>query len=290
MALTFDIDHEALDITIDAALKEDGAGADVTVDYLGIGEAKVVANILAAAEGIVAGTPVAERVFRRADDRTEFETGCGDGAAVRPGDRIATVRGRAAGVLGAERVALNFLQRLSGIATLTARFAARVQPRGIRILDTRKTTPLLRPLERYAVRAGGGSNHRFNLSDMILIKENHIRAAGGPDALRKRLERSHAGVPVEVEVDSLACLQALLGGPVDRIMLDNFPPDDIRKAIEMVRSHAPAFTPEIEVSGGVTLANIDAYTIDGVDFISIGAVTHSAPAFDISMEVLDDAG
>jgi nicotinate-nucleotide pyrophosphorylase (carboxylating) len=172
-----------LDAIIDEALAEDGAADDCTVSFLRVGGRPVRAHMLASARGVIAGLDVSARVFERADADLSFTRDVSDGDSVNPGDRIAEVSGAAAGVLRAERVALNFLQRLSGIATLTATFVEQVQGTGITILDTRKTTPMMRRLERDAVRAGGGGNHRFNLSDMILIKENHIRAAGGGAAL-----------------------------------------------------------------------------------------------------------
>jgi nicotinate-nucleotide pyrophosphorylase (carboxylating) len=194
-------------------------------------------------------------------------------------------------VLGAERVALNFLQRLTGVATLTSRFVARVAGSSVTILDTRKTTPLWRDLEKYAVRCGGAQNHRRDLKSMVLIKENHIRAMGGPRVLVDALRRAASGTDrpfIEVEVDSPELLEQVLGVRVDRVMLDNFPPQAVRAAVERInrhrRSHARAAL-EVEVSGGVTLDTIQSYAIPGVDFVSVGALTHSAPALPMSLEV-----
>jgi nicotinate-nucleotide pyrophosphorylase (carboxylating) len=278
-----------LDAIIDEALAEDGAADDCTVAFLQLGDRALRAHMLARAAGVIAGVDVASRVFRRVDEEVSFSAKVDDGDRVNPGDLIAQIDGPASGILASERVALNFLQRLSGIATLTAAFVTQVEKTGIRILDTRKTTPLMRQLERAAVRAGGGHNHRFNLSDMILIKENHIRAAGGPSALLKALESTRSEHKVEVEVDSMDLLQALLGAAVDRIMLDNFSPDAIRRAVATItdcRAVHPDFNPQVEVSGGVHLGNVRDYAIAGVDFISVGALTHSAPALDISLEVV----
>lgn len=286
-----DISSEELDVIVDSALAEDGFGRDSTVSVLDLDSTTVSARILARAAGVVAGLDIAVRVFQRAGATAVVDREVQDGASVVAGDRIATVRAGAAVILGAERVALNFLQRLSGIATLTARFVERLRGSGIEVLDTRKTTPLLRKLERYAVRAGGGKNHRFNLSDMILIKENHFRAAGGAGAVRAALSRRRPTVPVEVEVDSPAFLRAMLGASIDRIMLDNFAPDQIVAAISEIKAYQkdhPSFAPEIEASGGINLDNIGDYAIAGLDFVSIGALTHSAPALDISLEVTDD--
>ena len=273
---------------IRSALSEDGADNDRTARYLGLGAQTLHARISARQRGVIAGLGVARWVFEEVDQATEFKAAIGDGDHVDSGDTVATVAGSGPSLLVAERVALNFLARLSGVSTLTARFVERVEGSGVRILDTRKTTPLFRELERYAVRVGGGDNHRFNLMDMILIKENHIRAAGGGKAVIRHLHEEEAPVKVEVEADSLAFVHELLGAPVDRIMLDNFSPQEVREAVASIaafRAKHPDFAPEIEVSGGVDIDNVADYAIDGVDFISIGAITHSAPALDVTMEV-----
>lgn len=268
------------------ALKEDGADDDRTTQYLGLAPRSADAVIVSQASGVIAGVGIARMVFEEIDGRIEFTVGVDDGAAVDVGDIVIGLVGNAGGLLAGERVALNFLQRLSGIATLTSRFVDAARGSGVTILDTRKTTPLHRELERYAVRVGGGTNHRFNLSDMMLIKENHRHALGGMLQIRERLAMQPPDLPVEVEVDSIETLKEIIGAPVDRIMLDNFTPDDVRTAIDMIRGSATRDRrPEIEVSGGIGLHNIEGYLIDGLDFISIGALTHSAPAFDLSMEV-----
>jgi len=206
---------------------------------------------------------------------------------VAAGRSLCRLRGRAASIVSSERTALNFLQRLCGIATHAARFVRAVEGTGVVILDTRKTTPLWRELEKYAVRCGGAQNHRRDLQAMILIKDNHVRAMGGRDELLRRLARGDRPAFVEVEVDSLDFLRALLGAPVDRIMLDNFTPSTVADALSLVRAHRAAHPGrlEIEVSGGITLDNVRAYAQPGVDFISVGALTHSAPAASMSLEV-----
>jgi nicotinate-nucleotide pyrophosphorylase (carboxylating) len=274
------------------ALGEDGYSSDVTTSYLGIGGREVAASIVARAEGIVAGIGVARIVFEEAGGGVVFDPLLADGSPVRDGTVIARIEGRASVILAAERTALNFLQRLSGVATLTAAFVERVGGTGAAILDTRKTTPLLRGLEKYAVRAGGGKNHRLGLSDMVLVKDNHLQVLGGA-RLRDVLAGSAPPVDVEVEVDSLAALRDLLGAPVQRVMLDNFSPGEVAEAVRLIsdyRRDHPVFAPAVEVSGGVDLSNVRDYALPGVDFISIGALTHSAPALDLSLEVTGDAG
>jgi len=274
-----------------AALDEDGVREDATVAFLDPGARVVAADIVAGEPAVVCGVDVAREVFRQVDAATKFDARATDGTRALEGDVLARVEGAAASVLAAERVALNFLQRLTAVATLTSRFVARVAGSGVTILDTRKTTPLWRDLEKYAVRCGGGKNHRRDLRSMVLIKENHIRAVGGPHALLDALRRASLGADrpfVEVEVDSPELLEQVLGARVDRIMLDNFSPDEVRGALERInrhrRSHARAAL-EVEVSGGVTLDTVAQYAIPGVDFISVGALTHSASVIPLSLEV-----
>jgi len=208
-----------------------------------------------------------------------FEVVWGDGSRVQAGEVVANVRGDAHALLEAERTALNFLQRLCGIATLTAKFVDAARG-GITILDTRKTTPGFRALEKYAVRCGGGTNHRQRLDDGILIKDNHKRLAGGVGAAATRAMRQSGGLPVEVEVENLAELDEVLKTGVPRILLDNFTTYDIREAVKRVNGRA-----EIEISGGVTLDRIPELATTGARFVSIGALTHSAPAADLSFEL-----
>jgi nicotinate-nucleotide pyrophosphorylase (carboxylating) len=275
------------------ALREDGAENDVTTSYLGIGGLEIAAEVVARSAGVIAGLDVARLVFEEADRKVRFVARVRDGQRVGGGDVVARVEGRASGVLAAERTALNFLQRLSGVATLTAGFVERLRGTGVVILDTRKTTPLLRRLEKYAVRVGGGGNHRFDLSDMVLVKENHLRALGGIDALRSRFEAERPPASVEVEVESVAMLRSLLGATLDRVMLDNFSPSEVAEAVAMIAEYRrlhPDFSPSLEVSGGVRLDNVRDYALPGVDYISVGALTHSPPALDMSLEVVADDG
>jgi nicotinate-nucleotide pyrophosphorylase (carboxylating) len=285
------VDEEGVRQLVAEALREDGARNDATTAFLGIGARAVAAEVVARSEGVIAGIDVARLVFEEADRTLRFEARARDGARVGPGDVVVRVSGDASGILAAERTALNFLQRLSGVATLTARFVERLRGTGVVVLDTRKTTPLLRRLEKYAVRVGGGENHRFSLSDMVLVKENHIRAAGGIVALKTLLERSGlpADVEVEVEVDSIAMLREIVGARIDRVMLDNFSPAEVTEAVAMIAEHRrlhPDFSPSVEVSGGIHLDNVRDYAVPGVHYISIGALTHSPPALDLSLEVV----
>jgi nicotinate-nucleotide pyrophosphorylase (carboxylating) len=255
---------------------------------LGLASTDVTGDVSAHEKGVVAGTDVARIAFEIMEPRIVFDARVSDGERVARGGCIAAISGSAGAVLSAERVALNFLQRLSGVATLTSQYVEAVSSTGVKILDTRKTTPLSRELERYAVRTGGGHNHRFNLSDMMLVKENHVRSLGGVDRVVTLIKANKPTMRIEVEVDSLSFLDALLGAPVDQIMLENFTPAEVQRAVGTItayRSKHPAFQPAIEVSGGVTLQSVREYAIDGVDFISIGAITHSAPALDISLEI-----
>ncbi len=270
------------------ALAEDAAGNDVTVDFLKIGDQRITARILAVAPGVLCGMDVAEAAFWEMDANIVIDRSMNDGDTLEENRLIAAISGRAGGILSAERVALNFLQRLSGVATLTSKYVEQVSGTGIRILDTRKTTPMMRALEKYAVRTGGGDNHRFDLKDMILVKENHIRAVGGMEALLQLLHREKHSIGIEVEVDSLGFLQEILGAPIQRVMLDNFRPGEVEEAIRTIgafKNNHPGFAVEVEVSGGIHLLNISQYAIPGVDFISIGALTHSAPALDMTIEV-----
>jgi len=278
--------REDIDILVRLALEEDGVDADATIGFLQVQDAVVRAEIVARQDAVVAGMELAQRAFELAGGGARFEARVADAEMVRGGQVLAGIEGPAAAVLGAERVALNFLQRLCGVATLARRFVDRVAGSSVTILDTRKTTPLWRDLEKYAVRCGGAQNHRRDLGAMVLVKENHISALGGSEALVSHLIRQgRTGAFVEVEVDSLAFLDAVLGTPVDRVMLDNFSPEEVARALRHIEAAAGDVRVEVEVSGGVTLANVGDYAIDGVDYISVGALTHSAPAVDLSLEV-----
>jgi nicotinate-nucleotide pyrophosphorylase (carboxylating) len=267
-----------------AALREDlGAepgDMDITTHFIVdpdlVGEARVIAK----QAGVLSGSDAASRVFQVVNPPSEYSALKPDGARIEPGEEAARVVGPLASILTAERTALNFLQRLSGIATLTRRYAdaLAVYP-GVTLLDTRKTTPGLRFLERAAVRAGGGHNHRDGLWDAILIKDNHLAAAGGVSEAINRARR--ARMPVEVEVDTLEQLGEALAAGAETILLDNMTVDLMRRAVEMTAGRA-----KLEASGGMTLEGAVAAAKAGVDRISVGALTHSAPALDLSLEVV----
>jgi nicotinate-nucleotide pyrophosphorylase (carboxylating) len=264
---------------IDQALAEDVGDGDVTTRLLVPAEARGRAVLTQKAAGVLAGLRVAEAVFHRVDPSLRWHAHAPEGEWGEPGVRVAEVAGASRSILTAERVALNFLQRLSGIATLTARYVAAVDGTGASILDTRKTTPGLRVLEKQAVAAGGGVNHRFGLYDAILVKENHAALAGGVgEATRLALARAPGGVTVEVECATLAEVQAAVAAGVARILLDNMAPAELREAVELAGGRA-----ELEASGGITLDTVRAVAETGVDYISVGALTHSAPALDVSL-------
>jgi nicotinate-nucleotide pyrophosphorylase (carboxylating) len=261
------------------ALAEDRGAGDATSAATVARGIRARGTIIAKGDIVVAGIDVAAETFRQLDPQSAFEVLWGDGSRVQPGETVAHVRGDAHALLEAERTALNFLQRLSGIATLTAKFVDAARG-GITILDTRKTTPGFRVLEKYAVRCGGGSNHRPRLDDGILIKDNHKRLAGGIGAAARSAMEKGAGLPVEVEVENLDELDEVLKTGVPRILLDNFTTYDIREAVKRVNGRA-----DIEISGGVTLERIPELATTGAQYVSIGALTHSAPAADLSFEL-----
>jgi nicotinate-nucleotide pyrophosphorylase (carboxylating) len=270
-----------LDHVVSLALEEDlGApGADVTtsavVDQELMGEAVVIAR----QPGVLSGMDAAARVFELVRPPCEYHVLLAEGTRVQAGDEVARVSGPLSSILTAERTALNFLQRLSGIATMTRRYADALDSYPeVRLLDTRKTTPGLRFLERAAVRAGGGHNHRDGLWDAILIKDNHVAAAGGVAEAISRAR--HARMPIEVEVDTLDQLREAIDAGAETILLDNMSPELMRRAVEMTAGRA-----RLEASGGMTLEGAVAAAKAGVDRISVGALTHSAPALDLSLEV-----
>jgi nicotinate-nucleotide pyrophosphorylase (carboxylating) len=234
---------------------------------------------------VVAGVDAAAAVFAAVDPGIVMGVVRGDGIRATPGDVVLELTGPAGRILTAERVALNFMGRLSGIATLTRAFVDAVRGTGARIIDTRKTTPGWRHLEKAAVRAGGGGNHRMGLYDMVMIKDNHIVAAGGiTQAVERVRARNHEHLPIEVEVRSMAELEEVLELYVDRILLDNMDPQGLRAAVERVKRMG-AERPELEASGNVTLASVRAVAETGVDLISVGALTHSAPVADLSLRM-----
>lgn len=264
------------------ALAEDLGGGDVTCDAAAIDEATARARIISKAAGVLAGGAIAARVFTCHDPELQVRTLIEDGCPISPGMQVLQIEGSGRSILEAERTALNFLCRCSGIATRTARFVQEVRGYRAKILDTRKTAPLLRELDKYAVRAGGGENHRHGLFDMILVKENHIRLAGGIVPVLEKIQQfqqtSKRAIAVEIEVETLDELQRVLRHDVDRVLLDNFTLPEIRQAVELAAGRVA-----LEVSGGVTLDNVRAIAATGVDYISIGALTHSVQNLDMSL-------
>jgi nicotinate-nucleotide pyrophosphorylase (carboxylating) len=275
----------SVDMLISMALAEDlGERGDMTTQAIsGDGNLKEAhADLIAKSAGVVAGLEIFVRVFQRAAPPVTVELLLQDGNAVAPRQKIAHLFGAAASILTSERTALNFLQRLSGIATLTRKFVEAAASTNAKILDTRKTTPGWRLLEKYAVRCGGGANHRFGLHDMFLVKENHIAAAGGITAAVRRCREFSRKYQrqwrLEVEARNLTDVEEAMRAGADQIMLDNMPLEAMRQAVQLVGGRVP-----LEASGNVTLANVRAIAETGVDFISIGALTHSAPAMDFSL-------
>ncbi|HXG42891.1 MAG TPA: carboxylating nicotinate-nucleotide diphosphorylase [Dehalococcoidia bacterium] len=277
--------HEAhLRRLAENALLEDRAYDDITTAALVPEGQRGRAVLLAKAEGVIAGLPVARAVFVAMDAALRFTPHVEEGARVAPGSRLATLEGAVAPILRAERVALNYLQRLSGIATLTARYVERLQGTGTRLRDTRKTTPGLRTLEKYAVRVGGGTNHRLSLADGVLVKDNHLaalraRGLGIGDAVRL-LREANPGMPVQVEVTTFQEAEQALAAGADSLLLDNMPLDEMRRVVALAKGRAV-----LEASGGITLDNVRQVAETGVDYVSVGAITHSAPALDISLEL-----
>ncbi len=271
-----------IDRVVETALKEDlRGGADITSTSVLPPGALATACIIVKQTGILAGLLACERVFQHIDPAVTFTVHLPDGTLVSEAPVVcATLYGCARSILTGERTALNLMQRLSGIATMTHRFAAMAGPSGIAILDTRKTTPGLRLLEKYAVAIGGGSNHRFGLYDHILIKDNHVRLAGSVTEAMSRARQSSPGQPLEVEVTTLAEVKQAVEGQAEKIMLDNMPPQAISQAVEIIQRKS-----FVEVSGGINLDNISAYLLPGVNAISIGALTHSVQSLDISLEI-----
>jgi nicotinate-nucleotide pyrophosphorylase (carboxylating) len=264
------------------ALAEDLGWGDVTTEATVDPLMRARGVIVAKCECVLAGLDVAAEAFRQLDPGAVFSSAGADGDRCLPGTIVAEVRGSAAAMLTAERTALNFLQRLSGVATITRRF---VDAAGgaITILDTRKTTPTLRALEKYAVRAGGGTNHRSGLDDGILIKDNHIRLAGGVTEVVRRMKAAHQEMLIEIEAQSLEQVDAAVAAGADVILLDNLPLEETREAVRRIGGRA-----KIELSGGVTLDRIPELARTGADYVSVGALTHSAPAADLSFELEPD--
>lgn len=279
--LRFPLTREMLTTRVRQALDEDGAFNDVTTIATVRSDRRARGALVARQAGTVAGLPLALETFRVLDPKISMRVDAEDGRHVRRGDMVIYISGHARAMLSAERVALNFLQRLSGIATLTARYVAAVKGTRAKILDTRKTTPGWRSLEKYAVRAGGGVNHRMDLSHSVLIKDNHLAAVDGNVALaiRRAREIAPAGAKVEIECISLDQVQAAVGAAADIILLDNMPVDLLRECVKLVQGRA-----QLEASGGVNLDNVRQIAETGVDMISVGGLTHSAPAMNLALD------
>lgn len=268
-----------LDELIAAALAEDVGAGDITCAAVVPESVMARGRVIAKQAGVLSGVTVAARVFERVDAGIEIRASARDGQTVVSGDEVLTLEGPAAGILSAERTALNFLGHLSGVATFTAAYVAAVEGTGARILDTRKTMPGMRNLEKGAVVAGGGVSHRLGLYDNILVKENHVRVAGGVgEASRRALAGAPDGAWVEIEVETLEQLDEVLAAGVDRVLLDNMDPATLREAVRRAAGRAT-----LEASGAITLDTIRAAAETGVDFLSVGALTHSAPALDVSL-------
>ena len=269
---------------IAAALKEDIGDGDVTTDFFVPETLHATGRIIVREKAIVAGIGSAAEAFRQVDPLTDIQTNCRDGDDVAAGDVIIEVRGLARSILKAERVALNFLQRLSGIAPLTREFVNAIGDHPAKILDTRKTTPGLRALEKAAVVAGGGSNHRFGLYDMVLVKDNHLATIRGLSSFAdqiRQLRHERPNIRIEVEADGLEQARAFVETPgIDVILLDNMTPAQIREAVALRRNNI-----QFEASGGITLKNVKRVAATGVDYISIGALTNAARAIDIALEM-----
>jgi nicotinate-nucleotide pyrophosphorylase (carboxylating) len=264
------------------ALAEDLGWGDVTTDGTVPSDLRARGVILAKCDCVIAGLDVAAEAFRQLDPGCTMTVRRGDGQRCAAGDVVAELHGLAASMLTAERTALNFLQRLSGIATLTRRFVDAAGGR-ITILDTRKTTPTLRVLEKYAVRAGSGTNHRSGLDDGVLIKDNHVRLAGGVAQAVRRMRERKLEMPIEVEAQSLQEVSEAIDAGADVILVDNLPIDQIREAVRRTRGRA-----KVEISGGVTLERLPQLAGSGAEYVSVGALTHSAPAVDLSFELEPD--
>jgi len=281
------LNRDILARIVAAAIEEDVGAGDVTSNSVVEKSREAKAEIVVEENCVVAGMPAAQFVYEAIDEELDFQREVEDGKDVREGTVIARIHGSARSILTGERIALNFLQRLSGIATLTARFVARTKRFGTKIMDTRKTTPGLRYLEKYAVRVGGGSNHRMGLYDMFLIKDNHLRAISEEKrgAVRVAIERArefNPNVQVEVEVENLQELAEAIKAQPDMILLDNMPVAEISEAVKMVRGEIV-----LEASGGVNLDNVEEIARTGVDCISIGALTTAAKAINMKMELTE---
>ena len=272
-------DNELIDKIVELALEEDGP--DVTSESIFSYNNRSQCVITSKATGILAGINITEKILKKTDPDCSFKSLMEDGNTVNYGSKIAAVSGRTTALLKAERVVLNFMQRMSGIATKTAEFVERVKDTKARILDTRKTSPGFRILDKYAVKVGGGVNHRFGLYDLALIKDNHIDCAGSIVNAVNLVKRKNPHIKIEVEARTLADVEELITLDINMIMLDNFTIENLEKAVSIVNGKIP-----LEASGGVTLDTVRDIALTGVDFISVGELTHSVKALDISMKVI----
>jgi nicotinate-nucleotide pyrophosphorylase (carboxylating) len=285
IAMTDQLEPALVRRVVEAALEEDGARDDVTTQALVPADQQGRGTIVAKAEGVVCGLPVAAAAFAALAPSIAFEPLVSDGASIKQGDLLARIEGPLAPILSAERVALNLLQRLSGVATATRRMVDAVAGLPVRILDTRKTTPSLRALERYAVRVGGGHNHRFNLSDAVLIKDNHLAACRARGlTIAQVIDQARGAAPqamrIEIEVTTVDEAREALDAGATALLLDNMPLEEMRRAVQLAKGRA-----QVEASGGVRLDTVRAIAETGVDAISAGGLTHSAPALDMSLEI-----
>jgi nicotinate-nucleotide pyrophosphorylase (carboxylating) len=279
--------NKLIDELIELAMREDLGDGDHTSLACIPGSARGKARLLVKQEGILAGTAIGEQIFRRLDPHIEFEQFIGDGIRVKPGDIVFVVAGKVQTILKSERLVLNIMQRMSGIATQTGKFVQQLHGLKTKILDTRKTTPGMRMLDKLAVRTGGGHNHRIGLFDMILIKDNHIDYAGGVEnainRTKKYLSKENKKLQIEVEARNLDDITKIMAvGGVDIIMLDNFSLQQTRNAVKMINGQY-----KTESSGGINLENLREYALCGVDYISVGALTHQIQSLDLSLKAFD---
>jgi nicotinate-nucleotide pyrophosphorylase (carboxylating) len=275
------LDLKAVEKIINLSLKEDIGRGDITTNSIVDDKLKCIAVIKSKDTGVVAGYPVAELVFKKLDPKIKYVRKKKDGDTIKPNDIIAEIRGSVRAVLTGERLALNFLQRLSGIATVSKQYVDKTRGFNVKVLDTRKTTPGLRILQKYAVTVGGCYNHRFGLFDGILIKDNHIKVAGSIEKAVQKVRAKHKNKKVEVETTNFNQVREALKAGADIIMLDNMKPDKVKKAVKIIDGKT-----RTEASGGINLENIREYAKTGVDYISVGALTHSAKSLDIGLYVL----
>jgi nicotinate-nucleotide pyrophosphorylase (carboxylating) len=278
-----DLEQSCLKKIILLALAEDRVEADVTTRSLLSFDRPARAEVRAKATGVISGTGVFTKTMQAVDPSLRITVAKADGAAVLPGDRVLEIEGSESSILRGERAALNFLQRLSGVATLTREYVEKLKPYRTVLLDTRKTTPGMRYLEKKAVRDGGGSNHRLNLEDMAMVKDNHIEMAGSIAAAVAAVRRTFPGKKIEVEVKNIPECEAALALGVEMIMLDNFPVSQVYQAVALNKGRA-----KLEISGNVSLENISEKAASGVDFISVGALTHSFHSLDLSLKFMRD--